>query len=127
MPIGKETWMESDGQAVDVRLTSSVEANQVAYIEGFLGITMRSGNSGDYIALAVDEREYQFSVPAALNPVKGDTVFIDVTDLTGHIPDSTAYYTATGANRIALFKCTRTAVATADATTDIVTGILLVQ
>jgi hypothetical protein len=43
-----------------------------------------------------------------------------VTDLTGHVPDDSAYYTAPDENRVALFKAT----AAKDAA-NVVTGILL--
>jgi plastocyanin len=97
---------ESDGKAVNVDLTATVIHNQVAYAQGWLGITNEAAESGDTIALTVDEREYQWPVPDALTVNKGDTVYVDVTNLTGHTPDSDAYYTAAGSNRIKLFKAT---------------------
>lgn len=117
---GQNTYLESDGKSVAVTLSASVDKNQVAYAEGWLGIANQGGVSGDVITLSVDGREYQFTVPAALAVSKGATVYVDVTDLTGHIPDDTAYYTASGANRVALFKAT----ADKDAN-DVVTGVLI--
>jgi plastocyanin len=117
---GQNTYLESDGRAVAVTLSSTVEKNQVIYVQGWLGIANRDGASGATITLNVERREYQFTVPAALTVNKGDTVYVDVTDLTGHIPDDTAYYTASGSNRAALFKAT----AAKDAA-NVVTGILL--
>lgn len=101
-----DTYHESDGKGIAVDLLYTVEAGKVAYADGWLGIIVESGNSGDRRGMTVDEREYQWIVPDALTVVKGAVVYVDVTDLTGHIPDSTAYYTATGANRVPLFKAT---------------------
>ncbi len=117
---GENTYLESDGKSVSVTLSASVDKNQVAYVEGWLGISNDAGENGDTISLSVDRREYQFSVPAALAVSKGATVYVDVTDLTGHIPDDTAYYTATGSNRVALFKATA-----AKDGNNVVTGVLI--
>lgn len=117
---GENTYFESDGKSVDVTLTSTVEKGQVAVVEGWLGITNDRGASGDAISLSVDQREYQFSVPSGLAVNKGDIVYIDITDLTGHIPDSSAYSTTSGMNKIALFKATA-----AKDTNNVVTGIQL--
>lgn len=117
---GENTYLESDGKAVAVTLSAAVDKDQVAYVEGWLGIANQDGESGDVITLAVDRREYQFTVPATLSVSKGATVYVDVTDLTGHIPDDTAYYTAADTNRVALFKAT----AAKDAN-NVVTGVLI--
>lgn len=118
---GENTHLESDGQSVYVTLSASVDAKQVAFIEGWLGITAQAGDEGETIALIVDRREYQFTVPAALSVSKGATVYVDVTDLTGHTPDTTAYSTSTGETKQALCKAT----AAKDAN-HIVTGIMVV-
>ena len=117
---GQNTYLESDGKSISVTLTATVSKNQVAYVEGWLGISNRDGVSGDVITLSVDRREYQFTVPSGLSVSKGATVYVDVTDLTGHIPDDTAYYTATGSNRVALFKATA-----AKDGNNVVTGVLI--
>ncbi len=117
---GENTYLESDGKSVTVTLSASVDKNQVAYVQGWLGISNDAGESGDTISLSVDRREYQFSVPSTLAVSKGATVYVDVTDLTGHIPDDTAYYTATGSNRVALFKATA-----AKDGNNVVTGMLI--
>lgn len=109
---------ESDGQAVHVDLLYSVDADELAVVDGWVGITMDDGESGDTIALDVSSREYQWVVPAALSVAKGDTVYLEVADVTGHTPDSTAYSTSSGAGKIPLFKAT----AAKDAN-DVVTGI----
>lgn len=117
---GKQTYKESDAKGIAVTLSHTVVANQVAYVEGFLGVTEKSGDSGDSIGMSIDHAQYQFTVPSTLDVDKGNTVYIDITDLTGHVPDSTAYSTTPGSNKVALFKAT----SDKDAN-NVVTGILL--
>lgn len=120
MATGANTYLESDGKSVQVTLTATVEKDQVAYVEGFLGLVTLDGVSGGKTNLNIDDREYQFTVPAALSVSKGNIVYVDVTDLTGHTPDDSAYSTSAGSNKIRLFK------ATADKdSNNMVTGILL--
>ena len=117
---GENTYFESDGKAVNVLLSATVEKNMVAVVEGWVGITGASGDSGDYVALSVDDREYQFTVPSTLDVAKGDIVYIEVADVTGHIPDDTAWSVEAGAGKVALFKAT-----SAKDANDVVTGIML--
>lgn len=105
MAVGN-TFLESDGRAVDVTLTHAIDSQRVAVVEGWLGIAAQKGASGDQIALTVDQREYQWEIPTGLSVAKGDVVYVDVTDLTGHIPDDTAYSTSSGANKRPLFRAT---------------------
>lgn len=119
MATGK-TYYESEGASVQVALSHTVAASDVAYVEGWLGIAAGDGDSGDTIALTISREEFQFEVPAGLSVSKGDTVYIDTTDLTGHTPDGTGYATSSGANLVALFKAT-----SAKDANNIVTGILL--
>lgn len=120
MTTGTPTYKESDGKSVEVQLTATVVANQVAVVDGWLGVTARAGDSGDYIALTVDQREYQFVVPASLSVAKGDVVYIEVADLTGHTPDDSAYSTTSGAGKRAFFRATA-----AKDSNNVVTGIML--
>jgi hypothetical protein len=111
---------ESDGNAVTVRLSATVVANQPAVAQGWLGITVGAGESGEYVALSL-EGEYQFKVPASLEVSNGDIVRIDITDLTGNTPDDTAYNKdAASSTNVDFFKATRDKNAS-----DVVTGILL--
>lgn len=120
MAVGKQVHFESDGKAVNVTLSHTVEKGMVAVVEGWLGITGESGDSGDSIALVTDNREYQFEVPAGLAVSKGAIVYITVATLTGHAPQDGAYTTASGAGKVAFFK------ATADkGANNVVTGIML--
>lgn len=101
---GAQTWMDNDARAVDVSLTSAVDKDTVAYVEGWLGITNRKGASGDTVSLTVDNRAYQFTVPSGLAVAKGDVVYITVATLTGHYPQDSAYTTTSGAGKVPLFK-----------------------
>lgn len=120
MTTGASTYKESDGKSVTVRAGATVVANQVAVIEGWLGIAVRNASSGDYVALRVDQQEYQFVVPSGLSVAKGDVVYIEVADLTGHTPDDTAYSTTSGAGKRAFFRATA-----AKDSNNVVTGIML--
>lgn len=122
MATGENTYLESDGKAVYVDLLYTVEKDQVAVVDSWLGIAATDGESGDTIALTVDEREYQFTVPTALAVVKGETVYITVATLTGHTPDDAAYTKTAGAGKLAFFKAT----SDQDAN-DVVTGKMLPQ
>ena len=120
MATGENTYHDNGGRSVEVDLTSTVAAHQVAYVDGWLGIAAGAGDSGDSVALIADHQAYQFTVPTALAVEKGDTVYVDITDLTGHLPDGTGYAKASGSNLVALFK----AIEALDAN-DHVIGILL--
>lgn len=114
------TFLESDGKAVNVLVTAKVAKDSLIVAEGWLGIAGGDAASGESVALIVDDREYQFKVPAGLSVSKGDIVYITVATITGHYPDDEAYTTSAGAGNIALFKAT----ADKDAN-NIVTGIML--
>lgn len=101
-----ETFFESDGKSVEVTLSYEVTKNQIAVVEGWLGMMARDGESGDTRAMSVDQREYQVVVPSGLSASKGETIFIEIADVTGHTPDDTAYSTSAGAGKIAAFKLT---------------------
>ena len=98
--------LESQGRAVDVTLNYTVDKGQVAVIEGWLGLTNASGDSGDKISLSVDQREYQWEIPPDLSVAKGDIVYITIATVTGHTPDNAAYTTTSGAGKRALFRAT---------------------
>lgn len=123
MGIGN-TFFESDGKSVNVDLLYTVPGDSIAYIDGFLGIAVGDGESGDVLALNIDRREYQFEIPDTISPVQGDTIYIEVADLTGHTPDSTAYSTSSGVGKKALCRCTSDYFTGANGVRT-VTGILL--
>ncbi|RMH11471.1 MAG: hypothetical protein D6698_16355 [Gammaproteobacteria bacterium] len=121
MTTGADSHFESDGQSVTVSLLHMVAAKQVAFVDGWLGVTAAAGESGDQIALDIAQCERQFTVPAGLSVSKGDIVYITVADVTGHTPNDTAYSTSAGAGKIAFFKAT----SNKDTTNNVVTGIVL--
>lgn len=118
--VGEDCYHESDGDAVQLDLTATVKAKQVAYISQWLGITAGAGDSGDTIALDISLREYQFELPASFDPAVGDIVYITVASVTGHTPQDAAYTNSSGAGKKALFKVTG-----AKDANNVCTGILI--
>lgn len=115
------SYFESDGKAVNVTLTNGpVVKGAVAVVNGWVGIAEESALSGETLALAVDDREYQVKVPAGLTATKGLILYITVATITGHYPDDEAYTTTAGAGKVAFMKLT----SDKDAN-NIVTGIML--
>jgi hypothetical protein len=96
----------ADGLAVNVDLLHTVGADQLAVVNGWLGFMAQSGDSGDSRAMRLEEAEYQLTIPGALSVAKGDIIYIEVDDVTGHIPDSTAYSTSAGSGKQALGRAT---------------------
>ncbi len=117
---GAMTYFEGDGKSVNASLVAAVTKGAVTYAEGWLGIAGGDGVSGDTIAIIVDDREYQFKVPAGLTVTKGLIVYITVATTTGHYPDDEAYTTSAGAGKWAFFKAT----SDKDAN-NIVTGVMI--
>lgn len=111
----------TDGKSVDVRLSATVESHDVVYAEGWLGIAATGGDSDDYIALLIDEREYIFDVGSNLPVNKGDIVYVDPTSLEGNQPALAGYTTTAGGGVIPLFKAT-----TSKRVDNTVRGILIV-
>lgn len=108
------------GKAVVVTVNEAVLKGELINAQGWIGIAAGDASSGQSVALIVDNREYQFTVPAALTVNKGDIVYIDKTAVAVNHPTDAAWSTSAGANRVALFK------ATADKdTNNVVTGIML--
>lgn len=106
MATGELSYKESDGLAVNVNLLYTVAALQVAVVDGWLGVAMEDGESGEIIALDISRIERQFTIPAGLDPAVGAIVYIEVADLTGHTPDDSAYSTSAGAGKVAFYKAT---------------------
>lgn len=119
---GENTYKESDGNSVVVALSYTVDKGDVVVAEGWIGIANADGDSGEQIALSVDDAEYQLTVPAGLTVNKGDIVYVTIADLTGHIPDDTAYTTSAGAGKVAFLKAT----AAKDAN-NVVLGIMIAR
>lgn len=101
-----DTTFESGGQAVNVVADADISAGQIAYADGWLGIAGSDAESGDDVALDISRREFQIQIPTSLSVTKGDTVYIDVADLTGNTPDDSAYSTSSGGTKVAAYKAT---------------------
>lgn len=125
---GGNTYLESDGNSVTVGpIVFDVASKQVVYISGWLGITSSSADSGEYVALDISPREYQFTIPSSLSVDPGDIVYIEVADTTAYVPDDTAYSKTSGAGKVAAFKATTAHYTGADGASRIVNGILIVK
>ena len=98
------TVLDNDGKSVPVDLLYSVDKGDLIVADGWIGLADNDGTSGETISLNVDRRAYQIELPSGLSCAKGDTIFIDVTDLTGHRPDSSAYSITSGSNKVAMFR-----------------------
>jgi hypothetical protein len=99
---------ESDGQGVDVDLLYTVVKDRVVYVDGWLGFTWEDGDSGDTIALNVEDgSEWAIELPTAVAAVKGEEIFITVATLTGHYPDDAAFTKSAGAGKVKLGKVTK--------------------
>lgn len=68
--------LRSDGKAVDVTLTEAKEKGSVVVVDGFFGITMASGSSGDTVAIEIAQREHEIAVPADVTANKGDVLYL---------------------------------------------------
>jgi plastocyanin len=121
MAVGTEVWKESDGKSIHVDLTATVVAKQVAYVDGWAGITVTGGDSGETVALNIERQEYQVEVPSGLTVNKGDTIYLDTDEVTGHTPNDAAYTTTSSGTTVPFLKAT----SDKDAN-DVVTGILIV-
>lgn len=69
--------LRSDGKAVDVTLTSTVSKGDVVLVDGFFGIAMQSGSSGDVVALEIAQREHEIEIPSELSADKGDILYLN--------------------------------------------------
>lgn len=99
--------VESDGQAVDVAINHTINKGQLIVAEGWLGITTNGGVSGGVVAIAMDQREYEIEVPTGFAVAKGDLIYVDTTQVTNGVVNSSAWFTASGSNRRLLGRATR--------------------
>jgi len=106
MATGVLSYKESDGLALNVSLLYTVVALQVAVVDGWLGVAMEDGESGEIIALDISQIERQFTIPSGLDPAVGAIVYVEIADLTGHTPDDSAYSTSAGSGKVAFYKAT---------------------
>ena len=101
--VDKTVVLDSDGYSFKKTLSASVNGNELVVVGGAAGIPFEDGLSGDTVALRADDAIYQWYVPDGLAVAEGDTVYLEIADVSGHIPDDTAYSTTAGAGKIALF------------------------
>jgi hypothetical protein len=104
MASGDKTYLDNDADSVNVTLTAAVLKDKLCVVQGWIGIADSDGAIGDTIALTIDDRAYQFTVPAALAVLKGNIVYITLATLTGHYPQDAAYVLAPAAGAVPLFK-----------------------
>ena len=101
---GLLSYFDNDGKAVNVTLTAAVAKGQVVVAQGWVGIAESNGAIGETIALAIDDRAYQFTVPAALAVAKGEIIYLVLASVTGHTPQDAAYTKVPAAGSVAFFK-----------------------
>lgn len=68
--------MRTQGAAVDVTLTKAVEKDNVVVADGFFGIAMQNGSSGDEIAIEIAQRVHELNV-GSIAAAKGDLLYVD--------------------------------------------------
>lgn len=95
----------ANGNSIDVTISSAVAEGDLAFIEGWLGFVPRASSSGESVALNIEYAEFDMILPTGLSLSKGDEVWVDTTDLTGHIPDDTAYGSSNGGSDTKLGRC----------------------
>ncbi len=66
----------SDGQAVDVVLTAAATKDGLYVVDGFFGIAMQDGVSGDTIALEIAQVENEIVVGSGVTAAKGDVLYV---------------------------------------------------
>lgn len=66
----------SDGKAVEITLLSVKQKGSVVVLDGFFGITMQSGSSGDTVAIEIAQREHEIAIPADVVAAKGAVLYL---------------------------------------------------
>ena len=102
--MSKTVHRDGNAHSIQRTLDGTVSAMQVVSDGVWAGINVESGDSGELRAWSIDGGIYQFYVPDGLSVNDGDIVYLELADITGNIPDDTAYSTTAGAGKIALFK-----------------------
>jgi len=88
------------GLSVEIEVTSDIDTGELAYVNGFLGFNVRAIESGESGVLDIEPAQWDVILPTALNLSKGNLIYVDVTDLTGHIPDDSAFSTTSGGSKV---------------------------
>jgi TctA family transporter len=120
MAVGLDTHRSSYARSVTLPLSYTVLADQIALINGFVGITETSGDSGDSIALDIERQVIEVELPSALvsTLAVGEIVYVIEANVTGHTFDDNAF-TKTATSNKAFLKVTELISAT------VVAGVLL--
>ena len=71
---GVET-LRTDGNAIDIDLTQTVEKGDYFVDDEYFGIAMEAGSSGDTIAMEIAQRVHEISI-GELTGAKGDIIYI---------------------------------------------------
>jgi hypothetical protein len=95
----------SGARAVQVTLTNTVEAEQLAYVDGFLGVTFEAGESDDVVALDREPQIVDLAIPSTLYAAVsvGDWIYFDSGEVTGHTLNDAAL-TDTATDNVRLMK-----------------------
>lgn len=67
----------TDGQSLRVTLSDTKQAKTFTLVEGFVGILMQGGSSGDQVVMDISQREIIITVDAGLTANKGDILYMD--------------------------------------------------
>ena len=101
------TVFESHGRAVPVTVNNTIAKGDAAYINGFTGIASDDVDSGDSLALSIEQVEYEWFVGTSLSVSKGDVVYVTTASVTAEVIPQAALATTSGAGKKALFKATQ--------------------
>lgn len=67
--------LRSDGKAVDVVLSADASKGDLVVAEGWFGVAMNDGVTGDTIAIEVSEREFVFEIGSVV-AAKGAVLYV---------------------------------------------------
>jgi len=99
MTVGKSIHRRSMARAVTLELDYTIEHDQLVLVDGTLGLSVDSGDSGDSVALEREPQVIDIELPSALYSTLavGDKLYVVAANVTGHTLDDDAYTkTATG-------------------------------
>lgn len=89
--------LRSDGKAVEVTLSEVKAKGQVVLIDGFFGITMQAGSSGDTVAIEIAQREHELLVPNGVTAAKGDILYLSNAGVITNTAEDTPFMKVTKA------------------------------
>lgn len=85
----------SDGKAVEVVLTGTTEKGTPVLLDGFHGITMEDGTSGETVAIEIAQREHEIVVGASITAAKGDILYIQTNGTVNNTASGRAFMRVT--------------------------------